>query len=137
MNSEQFNGITMASPSEGFVQRVMARVDAYERARARRRAIIGAGVCGVFAFALMGALFALFGVESTVSLIASGIASLAIALPLDVSILGEAVITTFGAIRSGLDGVLALAYAFGVFALTMLWLGIVVAPQRISLRGVR
>jgi vacuolar-type H+-ATPase subunit I/STV1 len=130
MNAQPLNGVTMAHPHDGFVNRVMARVDAYERARARRRAWIGAGVYAVYALALVAAPFALFGSELTVSTFAAFIASFATALPLDLSVLVGALATTLGAILSGLNGVWLLVYAVGAFALTLMWLGVLVAPLK-------
>jgi hypothetical protein len=119
----------MMSPSSGFTPRVMARIEERERANARRRAVIGAGVL----VAAASALFALVGlwIASWISaLLASPGAvftALAAVSPMLDDLLAALWVAAL-AIWQNVNGVMLLVYAAVVLALTLVWARVVTGP---------
>ncbi len=58
----QFKRPTMIAPAPGFTARTMARIEMYERTRARRRAMIGAGLLASAAMVALLVVVLWFGV---------------------------------------------------------------------------
>ncbi len=140
MSAQQLNGVAMTEPREGFVNRVMARIAARERARTQRRAIAGIAVYALGAAAVLAVLFSAAGgdfAQFTFSNALETLIALATSLPLDLAVLVQALSTTLGAILAATAGVTLSLYALGAFGLTMLWVWIAIAPSKISLRGAR
>jgi hypothetical protein len=131
---------TMISPSSGFTARVMARIEERERAQARRRALIGASLLVAAALAL----FALVGLwaASWISLLLASpsaiFAALATVSPMLDDLL-DALWVAALAILQNVNGVILLAYASFVLALTVVWARVVTGtfqrPSTISLGG--
>jgi hypothetical protein len=115
----------MVSPAPGFTARVMARLEARERAQARRRAVIGAGLLVVAASALLAFVgMALASWLSVVMERPSTIVSLVVALsPVADRLLAllEALWVAAIALARSVDSVAMLAYALAVLAFTLLW----------------
>jgi anti-sigma factor RsiW len=133
-NETRFNHATMVSPSAGFTSRVMARIEERERARARQRALIGAGLLvaaavGVFALlavwiaAWLGALLASPGAILTALLAVAPLAGE----------LWEALWVASLAILQNVNGGMLLTYALIVLALTVVWARVVTGSLQRSL----
>ncbi len=120
---------TMMSPSSGFAPRVMARIEERERANARRRAVIGAGVL----VAAVVALFALVGlwIATWISALLVSPGAVFSAL-VTVSPMLDDLLVAFWvaalAIVQNVNVALLLAYAAIVLALTLVWARVVTGP---------
>ncbi len=139
-NDAQFNHAKMVSPSAGFTRRVLARIDERERAQARRRAVIGTGLL----IAVASALFALFGlwVAAWISALLASPSAIFTMLTAVSPMLGDlldALWVAALAILQNVNGMMLLAYASVVLALTVVWARVAAGPfQRpstISLGG--
>ncbi len=127
----QFKRPTMAAPAPGFTERTMARIQLYERARARRRAMIGAGLLAITAAAVLLVVVLWLG-SFVVSVIASP--DVLVALLNTVSVLGD----TLGTLTAALwiagvafveaGSVQLLVYALVVCGLLLIWVRIVGGP---------
>lgn len=135
------NHATMVAPAAGFTARVMARIEERERAQARRRVMLGAGLLVVAASTLL----ALIGV-ALASLLAVLAASpdttirMIMTLSPSAFALLEAMWVALAAIVRSADSAPMLAYALGVFALTLVWARVVMgfpSPRTISVGGSR
>ena len=120
---------TMMSPSAGFASRVMARIEERERARARRRALIGAGLLVAAALAL----FALAGlwIATWISALVASPSAILTALAAVSPVLGDLVSALWVAalaILENVNGVMLVAYASFVLALTIVWARVVTGP---------
>jgi hypothetical protein len=120
---------TMMSPSSGFTTRVMARIEERERALARRRAVVGAGVL----VAAAAALFALVGlwIATWISALLVSPGAVFSAL-VTVSPMLDDLLVAFWvaalAIWQNVNGVMLLVYAAVVLALTLVWAHVVTGP---------
>jgi hypothetical protein len=129
----QETGFTMVAPSVGFTSRVLARIAEHERAKARRRALIGSAVLVVFALmvlALVGWwLFSWVAVfVTTPQLIVSVINALAtVAFWAGVALNGLGTAVALVAQSVGVPQMLSLAMI--VCVLMMLWLRVVVGSS--------
>ena len=131
---------TMMSPSSGFTARVMARIEERERAQARRCALIGASLLVAAALAL----FALVGLWAaawiSVLLVSPGavFTALAAVSPMLGGLLNALWVAAL-TILQNVNGVMLLAYASFVLALTVVWARVVTGtfqrPSTISLGG--
>lgn len=125
----------MVSPSMGFTSRVMARIDARERAWARRRMAIGLGLIAVVAvvgFAsvaiwIVGWLSALAASPEAIVTVILAVSPLAGDWLDAVRIAGIAVLQNTG-------GLILLGYAFAVLCLTTLWAEIATGTFQPSLQ---
>ena len=120
---------TMVPPSAGFTARVMTRIEERERARARRRAVIGAGLL----VAVASALVALFGlwVAAWVSTLLASPSAIFTMLKAVSPMLGDvldALWVAVLAILQNVNGVMLLAYASVVLALTVVWARVATGP---------
>jgi len=139
-NDARFNHAKMMSPSSGFTPRVMARIEERERAQARRRAVIGAGLL----VAAASALFVLLGlwVAAWISILLASPSAIFTMLTAVSPMLGDllnALWVAALAILQNVNGAMLLAYASVVLALTVVWARVATGPfQRpstISLGG--
>jgi hypothetical protein len=120
---------TMVSPSAGFTSRVMTRIAEHERAKAKRRALIGSALLIVFALIVIALIVvwlaswvAVF--VTTPQLIVSLLNAFAtVAFWVGVALNGLSVAASVVAENVGVPQMLSLAVIVG--ALTMLWLRIV------------
>jgi len=124
---------TMISPSAGFTARVMTRIEARERAQARRRAVIGAGLLVAAAVALFTLIAIWFAslVGSLLSNPAAIAATVQAVLPV-VDLLDAFRVAAFAILRN-VNGMILLAYALGVLVLTTLWAEIATGTFRFPL----
>lgn len=122
----------MVSPLPGFPDRVMARVQMYKQAQARRRAVIATGLLAVAfvgSLALMG-----FALASTFDEFTSFPSRMTSLFVLAVSFAGElyslfdAMWLTVLTIASSINGIVVVAYACAAVALTLLWLRVAFGP---------
>lgn len=116
---------TMVAPAPGFTARVMARLEARERAQAQRRAVVGAGLFVVAASALLA--FVGMVIASWISMlverpgtIVSLVVTLSPAADRLLALLKALWVAAIALARSG-DSVIMLMYALAVLALTLLW----------------
>jgi hypothetical protein len=120
---------TMLSPRAGFTARVMARIEAQERARAYRRAIIGSGLLVLSAVALLASAGLLVASLAEVLVLSpSTLAPILQALePLGwlVQAVLESVWLAASTFVGAVGSIPMLGYALGVFALTLLWIRVV------------
>ncbi len=131
---------TMMSPSSGFAGRVMAQIEERERAQSRRRALFGTSLLVAAALAL----FALVGLwtASWVSVLLASpsavFAALATVSPMLDDLL-DALWLAALVILQNVNGVMLLAYASFVLALTVIWARVVTGtfqrPSTVSLGG--
>ena len=120
---------TMMSPSAGFASRVMARIEERERARARRRALIGAGLLVAAALALFA--FAGFQVAAWIGALLASPDAIFTTLVAVSPVLGDLVNALWVAalaILQNTNGVMLVAYASFVLALTIVWARVVTGP---------
>ena len=120
---------TMTAPSAGFTARVMTRIEERECARERRRAVIGAGLLVAVAFAL----FAFFGlwVAAWISTLLASPSAIFTMLTAVSPMLGDvldALWVAVLAILQNVNGVMLLAYASVVLALTVVWARVATGP---------
>ncbi len=130
----------MMSPSSGFTRRVMARIEERERANARRRAVIGAGLL----VAVTSTLFALVGlwIAAWISALLASPGAIFTALAAVSPMLDDLLVAFWVAalaIVQNVNVALLLAYAAIVLALTLVWARVVTGPfqhsSTISLGG--
>lgn len=132
---------SMLTPAPGFSTRVMSRIETYERARARRRALIGAIVLVVaamivialVAFSLATWLFALAddpGIVAKIVTVLVGVFQRA-------RIVFDAFWVAGVTIERQVDQVVWVGYAVLVLALTMVWTRVVVGLPRFASITVR
>jgi hypothetical protein len=125
MSEQQMIQATMVSPAPGFTGRVMARVQAYERARARRRALIGAGVLAASAAGLVAT--AMFLVVSQIIALVTNpdaipAATDAVGQTLNaVDALADAAGITTRVVAGDIGAIQILAFAVFVLMLTLVW----------------
>ncbi len=136
MRQAQFRHATMVSPAPGFTIRVMARIEARERARARRQAIVGAGLLflatGVVSALLAGLLLSVLGIVLMNPDVF--IATLVSLTPLVdfVTTIAEALWIAVGVLAENISAAQMLTFALGVLALTLLWVRVVTgSPLRL------
>jgi hypothetical protein len=132
-NEARLNHAKMVSPSTGFASRVMARIEERERAQARQRAVIGAGLLVAAAIALL-AFVAIWIAGWISAVLASPGAILTTALvvsPLASDWLDALRIAAF-AILQNVNVVILLVYALGVLALTTFWAEIATGNFQLS-----
>jgi hypothetical protein len=131
----------MVAPSAGFTNRVMARIDAHERAQAQRRAWIGIilltmFVMGVFALAA----FWIFSWIVSIVTTPSTIAPIVLAVSSLVGDSGSLMQATWGAVmaiaRNVSEGSL-IVYALIVLAMTALWAYVASGSFQFSLSHIR
>ena len=127
----------MVSPAPGFTARVMTRLAERERARARRRALIGSALLVSAAVALL--VFAAIQVVSALWILITNpqvVFSTLDAFHVPVFWAGK-VLEAFGvaanAIAENLDPMQVMLCALAVFALTMLWVRVVTGSFQLSL----
>ncbi len=133
---------TMMSPSNRFTPRVMARIDERERAQARRRAVIGAGLLVAAAIALLVLIVISIAAWIDVLLASPGaiFTTLLAVSPLIGELLEAAWVVATALLRN-MNGSLMLAYALSVLGLTVLWArvatGTFQSPLKIKVGGQR
>ncbi|MDE3089220.1 MAG: hypothetical protein KGJ80_07530 [Chloroflexota bacterium] len=120
---------TMMAPSAGFTARVMTRIEERERAQARWRAVVGAGLL----VAVASTLFALFGLWvaawiSTLLASPSAIFTMLTAVSPMLGDLLDALWVAALAILQNVNGVMLAGYASIVLALTIVWARVVTGP---------
>lgn len=128
-NETRFNHATMASPSAGFTSRVMARIEEREHTRARRRALIGAGLLvavGIGVFVLIAIWIAVW-INALLASPSAILISLLAVVPL-AGELWDALSVTAITILQSVNGVMLVAYAFFVLILTVIWARVVTGP---------
>ncbi len=129
MREQQMMRPTMVSPAPGFTARVMAELAVRERARARRRALFGAGMLLVAPLALM--LFASVSIGSLVALVIANpdvIVTVLVTLAQTADVIsafvgaGWTVVTVLG---REVTFVQVVAFAVAVVGMTLLWVRVV------------
>jgi Na+-driven multidrug efflux pump len=113
---------TMLSPKDGFAERVIARLGERERLRARRRALVGAGLLVVAGAVVVSAL-AIWTAAWISPLLADPsqvISWLSVFIPL-VGGFSEAIGVTARVALESVNNPLVLAYALATLGLTLLW----------------
>ena len=126
--------MTMISPAPGFTARVMAKIVERERAQARRRAAIGAGLLVAAAAALVallgGVLVAVGFVFATNSDVILGSLIALAPFVTTCTTLIEALWISVTLVAHKVSVVQMLAYALGVFVLTLLWVRVVAGSSQ-------
>ncbi len=120
---------TMMSPSTGCTRRVMARLEERERAPARRRALIGAGVlvaAALVLFAIVGLWIATW--IGTLLASPSAILTTLVTVSPVLADLLDALWVAVLALLQNANGVMLVAYATVVLALTLVWARVVTGP---------
>ncbi len=128
---------TQIAPPPGFTGRVMARLAEHERARARRRALIGSGLLVGVAGAVLtlGALWlatwvwALLATPHVIVFLLEGLGTLAFWLR---AVVGAGWLAA-NVVVAQLDPLAMTGCAAGVFGLTWLWVRIVTGSFQLSL----
>jgi hypothetical protein len=134
-NEARIDQPRMVSPSQGFTSRVMAQIDARERAWARRRMVIGLGLIAAVAVILF-ALVAIWVVGWLSALAASPEAIVTAVLAVS-PLAGDwldAVRVAGIAVLQNTSGLVLLAYALAVLCLTTLWAEIATGTFQPSLQ---
>lgn len=132
---------TMLSPTPGFTVRVMTRIEAYERARARRRALLGIGLLVVAA--LIVSAFIIFSLALWVSALAEQPSLVSTAVTTFVSLFGHArvVLDAFWVagltIARNVNEVVWIGYALLAVGLTMVWTRVAVGFPRFASISIR
>ena len=127
----------MVSPAPGFAARVMTRLAEHERARARRRALIGSALLvgaaiAMLMFVAIQLVVALWVLITNPQVIVSSLNAFA-ALTFWASKVFEAFWIVAMVIAENLDAVPMTLCAAVVFALTMLWARVVTGSFQLSL----
>ncbi|MBI4788013.1 MAG: hypothetical protein HY782_13325 [Chloroflexi bacterium] len=131
--------VTMISPAPGFTARVMAKIAERERAQARRRVVIGAGLLAVAATALAaligGALVVIavvFAANSDVIL--GSVIALAPFVTTGTALV-EALWISVTVVAHNVSAAQVLAYALAVLVLTLVWVRVVAgsSPRLLTL----
>jgi uncharacterized membrane protein len=123
---------TMMSPAPGFTSRVMMRLAERERAQARRRAMLGSALLVIVAVVIL-ALVAWWFIAmlstfvSAPSVIVAVLNALA-TLMLWVSKFFEMMWTAASVVAQSIDPVSILGLAVAVFAVTLVWVRLVIGP---------
>ncbi len=136
MRQAQFRHATMVSPVPGFTGRVMARIEARERVRARRQAAIGAGLLflatGVVSVLLGSVLLWFLAIAVTnPDIFLTVLVSLTPLLDFATTV-ADALWIAVGAVADNISMAQMLGFALSVFALTLLWVRVVAGtPQRL------
>ena len=134
-NEARIDQPTMVSPSAGFAHRVMARIEARERAQARRRTAIGVGLIALVVISL-SALAAL-RIATWLGALLGSPEALVTAI-LTVSPLAgdwlDAVRIAGNALLQNVNLPALLVYALGVLGLTTLWAEIATGTFQPSLQ---
>jgi len=130
----------MVSPAPGFTNRVMARLAERERARARRRAMIGSALLVGAAIAMLAlaawqfaAAWVLITNPQTLIALWNAFQTLTFWL----GVLLNAFWITANVVAANLDPLQTLTCALAVFALTMLWARAVTGSFQLSLNYTR
>lgn len=141
----QFVLPTMVAPASGFTGRVMARIEQYERAQARRRTMLGAAVllgAASVPFVVLGYLLVSLGSHllADPGTILSGIFAFAPVLDIVGGLLEALSISAMTLARVG--SVQMFLFAVAVCSLTFLWAAVVHgsfqwAPRTLSAGGSR
>lgn len=132
---------TMLSPTPGFTVRVMTRIEAYERARARRRALLGIGLLVVAA--LIVSAFIMVSLALWVSALAEQPSLVSTAVTTFVSLFGHArvVLDAFWVagltIARNVNEVVWIGYALLAVGLTMVWTRVAVGFPRFASISIR
>ena len=127
----EFKRPTMIAPAPGFTARTMARIQMYERARARRRTLIGAGLLIAAAVAALAVVVLWLG-GLAAGLITSPSAFLAVmntvALAADVlgTLTSALIVSAVAFLQAGT--VQLLVYALIVCGLLLVWTRVVGGP---------
>ncbi len=135
-NEARIDQPKMVSPSMGFTSRVMAKIDARERAWARRRMAIGIGLIAAVA-SILFALVAIWLVGWLTALAASPEAILTAVLAVS-PLAGDwldAVQVAGIAVLQNTSGPILLMYALAVLCLTTLWAEIATGTFQPSLQA--
>jgi len=133
--------VTMVAPAAGFTHRVMAHIEAHERAQAQRRAWIGIILLTMFVMGVF-ALVALWLISWIVSIVAtpSTFAPIVLAVSSLLDDGGAMTQATWVAVmtiaRNVGEGSL-IVYAFGVLAMTALWAYVASGSVQLSLTHIR
>ncbi|MBI5304625.1 MAG: hypothetical protein HY868_21000 [Chloroflexi bacterium] len=127
---------TMLSPTPGFTARVMTRIEAYERARARRRAVIGVIVLVVAAlvvFALIAVSVAawVFALADQAGTVASGITALVAVFENARGVL-DAFRIAGTTITRNVNEMVWVAYALIALTMTMVWTRVAIGFPRFA-----
>jgi hypothetical protein len=127
---------TMIAPNAGFTSRVMARIAEHERAKARQRALIGSALLVIAAIIIL-ALVALWLVSWVAVLVSMPQLAVAVlgalaTLAFWVGVALNACWVAVGAIAENIGAVQMVVLALVVFALTMVWMRVVVGPFQFS-----
>jgi len=126
----------MMTPAAGFTSRVMARLAEYERAQARRRALIGSALlviaAGVILILVAGWLSAWIAALITTPSALVSLRSTLATLVFWTRKFIEMVWTAMTVITDQVDASQRLMLGIGVFALTLIWVRVVIGPFRFS-----
>ena len=125
-NETRFNHATMASPSAGFTFRVMARIEERERAQARQRALIGAGL--LVAAAISAFALSVIWIAAWVKPLLTNPGATLVELITVAVLAGElwgALSVAVLAVLQNVNSVMFVAYALCVLILTMIWARVV------------
>ena len=129
MREAQFRHASMMAPAPGFTARVMARIEARERARARRWAMIGASLmflaAGIVSVLLGGVLLGLLAiVVMNPDVFLTVLVSLTPLVDFGTTV-AEALWVSIGVVAANVSAVQMLGFALGVLALTLVWVRMV------------
>lgn len=129
MRQAQFRHASMVSPAPGFTARVMVRIQARERARARRWGVLGAGLlflaAGIVSVLLGGVLLGLLAIAAAnPDVFLTVVVSLTPLLDFGTT-LAEALWISLAVVASNISAVQMLAFAASVFMLTLVWVRVV------------
>ena len=129
MRQAQFRHAIMVAPAPGFTDRVMTRIKARERARARRWGVLGAGLlflaAGVISVLLGGVLLGLLAIVATnPDVVLTVFVSLTPLVDFGTTV-AEALWISLTVVASNVSAVQLLAFAMSVFVLTLVWVRVV------------
>ncbi len=129
MRQAQFRHAIMVAPAPGFTDRVMTRIQARERARARRWGVLGAGLlflaAGIVSVLLGGVLLGLLAIAATnPDVVLTVFVSLTPLVDFGTT-LAEALWIALTVVASNVSAVQLLAFAASVFVLTLVWVRVV------------
>jgi hypothetical protein len=127
---------TMVSPAPGFTARVMTRIVEHERARARRRALIGSALLvsaagAVLGFAAIQLVSALWILITNPQVVFATLDAFQVPTFWAGKVL-EAFWIAANAIAENLDPIQMMLGAVAIFALTMLWVRVVTGSFQLS-----
>ncbi len=127
---------TMMTPAAGFTSRVMAHIAEYERAQARRRALIGSALlviaAGVILILVAGWLIAWVSALITTPSALVSLWSTLVTLVFWTRKFIEIVWAAATVVSDQVDANQLLMLGIGVLALTLIWVRVVIGPFRSS-----